>query len=211
MADELEREILAMETRLLEVKLTMEAEKVNWERANKPTKKTGTHWKRAARTPQTSAPPVPVPPAEKPRAPKRSMTALLRQQTSEWNTTDVVAWLEHLQFLELARLAGASGINGAQLLSAHLGLSDLHLRQLFRISLVDSSWKAFVREVASLHRRHVEMQQQLTPPPRMTPNDVSLPTIAPPTRKQKRVKKTQPMAACWICAKAGKCLGRCGR
>ncbi|OQR87546.1 hypothetical protein ACHHYP_20372 [Achlya hypogyna] len=201
MCDELEREILAMESRLQEVKLTMEVEKGNWERANKLTKH-GTHWKRAAQTPHTPASPEPAP-AEKPRPSKRSMTALLRRATVEWDTKDVVAWLEQLQFLELARQAEAASISGAQLLGAHLGLSDLHLRQLFRVGLVDASWKAFVREVASLHRRHMEAHPSLPPTLKAVPAaEVSLPQLAPPSRKHKRVKKSQPQITCWTCSKA---------
>ncbi|KAF0776187.1 hypothetical protein AaE_000112, partial [Aphanomyces astaci] len=152
--DDLEREIAAMETRLFEVKVTMDAEVVNWKRANKLHKKSGTHWRNAAKpatpasssTPRTDSSIMPLSTSSfaenaptsftlRPPPPPRhkSLHALMKLNIANWTVSDVSAWLHHTNHEALVTTCMDVGITGNQLMDAHLGLSDVNLRRLFHV------------------------------------------------------------------------------
>ncbi|KAG9400439.1 hypothetical protein AC1031_010660 [Aphanomyces cochlioides] len=202
--DVLESEIAEMESRLFQVKVTMEVEKDKWLRANKLNKKSGTHW-RNAKLPSESPPIIEVRDeiSNKLAHPKKSLSALFRKSIDKWSTSDVVSWLGHLKHESLVTMADNYEITGLTLLNAHVGLSDINLRQLFRINHPDSHWKDFVRDIAELHREHVKRSNQEDEQVPVVSQE-KLPALTP-QKKNRRVKgggkSLASMVTCWGCGK----------
>ncbi|RQM24977.1 hypothetical protein B5M09_001792 [Aphanomyces astaci] len=196
-----------METRLFEVKVTMDAEVVNWKRANKLHKKSGTHWRNAAKlatpasssTPRTDSSIMPLSTSSfaenaptsftlRPPPPPRhkSLHALMKLNIANWTVSDVSAWLHHTNHEALVTTCIDVGITGNQLMDAHLGLSDVNLRRLFHVQHGDLRWKQLVQDVDALHRQHT------TPPMgNNAPNTTPLPALTASPRRNPSSNQNQ--------------------
>ncbi|KAF0700723.1 Aste57867_8777 [Aphanomyces stellatus] len=208
----------------------MEVEKVNWQRANKINKKSGTHWRNAKDRHGNKLQQQPPPPTAEHQLPaahslasqyqlhqqkrpsvRKSLPALFRTATDLWTTSDVVTWLGHLHYDAIGDLAAERQITGGQLLEAHLGLSDMNLRALFGLPHGDTQWKGFVREVATLHRQHAQRLRQDPLDEGMLAPSEKLPALASPRKTPKKgggrpkPHRHPTTHTCWRCCKLFQC------
>lgn len=156
---ELEHEIAAMEDRLASVKVKVEIEREAWKKSYRTGKK-GTKWKGAARgqpskTPTGNPSHSPESNGERERRVEVDITIM----PSYWDALELAQYLQTKRLTAFAQVVICEQIAGKALLETPLG----KMRQLFQgiiASNSDPSWKAFLRECATL----LKLQKQFEKP-----------------------------------------------